>query len=163
MWRECTVASENGSVRQSAQSLRSSSGYDSRITRRSSSPRETCSIRSDGTRNSYPTSCCISTIQWRATGKSLARLRAKIWKTTRRPETIQIMLRSRFEFGRSWTIILCSSIIERIEDPIFMPRICTTSRRRRGKLCTSVDQKQRTIRPCLGGKGLQKMEEKRWS
>ena len=34
VWGECTVASENGYVRQSAQSLRSSSGYDSRITRR---------------------------------------------------------------------------------------------------------------------------------
>ena len=36
-----------------------------------------------------------------------------------------------FEFGRSWTILLCSSITERTEDPIFMPRICTTSKTKR--------------------------------
>ena len=60
VWRECTVASENGNVRQSTQFLRSNSGYDSRITGRSSGSRETCCIRSDGTRNSYPTSYCRS-------------------------------------------------------------------------------------------------------
>ena len=114
-----TVASENGHVRQSLQSLRSNGGYDSRITGKPSSSRETGCIRSDGTRNSYSTSCCRSTIQWRATGKPLARLRAKILKTSRRPETIKIMLRSRFEFGGSWTILLCCSITERTEDPIF--------------------------------------------
>ena len=88
-------------------------------------------------------------------GKPPARSRAKFWKTTRRPETIQIVLRSRFDFGRSWTILLCSSITERTEDPIFIRGICTTSRRRIGKLYKRVDQKQRTIRPCVGGKGLQ--------
>ena len=36
-----------------------------------------------------------------------------------------------FEFGRSWTIFLCSSITERTEDPIFMSRICTTSKTKR--------------------------------
>ena len=63
---------------------------------------------------------------------------------------------------RSWTILLCSSITERTEDPIFMPRICTTSRRRTGKLCKRVDQKQRTIRPCLGGKCVQNNQTTSW-
>ena len=36
-------------------------------------------------------------------GNLLQELRAKIWKTTRRREAIQIVLRCRFQFGRSWT------------------------------------------------------------
>ena len=42
-------------LRQSTQSLRSSSGFDERITCWSESSRETCCIRSDGTRNSHST------------------------------------------------------------------------------------------------------------
>ena len=84
-------------------------------------------------------------------GYLCARLRAKIWKTTRRPEAIKIVFRSMFGFGRSWTIILCSSVTEWSEESIFMPRIHITSRWKR-KLCKRVDRKRCTIRPCLGQK-----------
>ena len=36
-----------------------------------------------------------------------------IWKNVRRPGVIKTMLRSRFEFGRYWTILLCSSFTKR--------------------------------------------------
>ena len=79
-WWQCSVAPTNGHLHQSAQSLRSSSGFDWRITRWSKSSRETCCIGSDGTRNSYSASSCRSASQWWATGKPIALLRAVIWK-----------------------------------------------------------------------------------
>ena len=72
-------------------------------------------------------------------------------KTTRRPEVIQIVLRSRFEFGRSWTIILSSSVTEWSEESFFMQRTHVTSRCT-GNLCKRVDRRRCTIRPCLGHK-----------
>ena len=56
-------------------------------------------------------------------------------KTTTRPEAIQIVLRSRFEF-----VLLCSSITDWTEESIFMPRIRITSRRTEN-LCKRVDRK----------------------
>ena len=72
-------------------------------------------------------------------------------KTTRRPEVIRIVLRSKFEFGRSWTILLCSSVTEWSAESIFMP-IMHVSSRWKGTLCKRVDRKRCTIRPCLGHK-----------
>ena len=115
-----------------------------KVTWRSNSCRETCCIWS----------YCRSTSQWRATGKLVAKLRAKIWKTIRRPEISQIVFRSKFEFGRSWTILLCSSVTKWSEELIFMPRIHVSSRRK-GKLRKRVDRKRCTIGPCHGHKGLQ--------
>ena len=115
-------------------------------------------MRSDRTRNSYSTSSCRSSCQRRATGKPIARFRAKIWKTSRRPEVIRIVLRSRFQFGRSWTILLWSSITEWSEESIFMPRIDVTSRWK-GKLRKRVDRKRCTIRPCLGDKFARNTED----
>ena len=56
------------------------SGYDSRISGRSGSSRETCCIRSDGTRDSYSTSYCRSTIQW--PGISLINFQDLRWMLT---------------------------------------------------------------------------------
>ena len=96
-------------------------------------------------------------------GKPIAKLRATIWKTSRRPEVIQIVLRSKFEFCRRWTIRLCSSVTEWSEESIFMPRIHVTSRWK-GKLCKRVDRKRCTIRPCLGHKSLKNTRKiQRWS
>ena len=70
-WWQCSVVPKNGHLRQSAQSLPSSSGFDQRITRWSKSCRETCCTRSiEETRNSYTTSSRRSASQWRATGKT---------------------------------------------------------------------------------------------
>ena len=64
------------------------------------------------------------------------------------PEVFQIVLRSRFEFGRSWTVLLCSSVTQRSKESIFLQRIHVTSRGK-GNLCKRVDRKRCTIRPCL--------------
>ena len=162
-WWQCKVAPKNGHHRQSAQSLRSSDGFDKRITRWLKSSRETCGNRSDGTRKSYSTFLCSSAIQWWATGKPVVKLRAKISKSTRRPEVIQSVHRSKFEFERSWTILLCSSVTEWSEESIFMPRIHVASRWK-GKLDKRTDRKRCTIRSCLGDKGLQDTRKiQRWS
>ena len=44
-------------------------------------------------------------------------------KTTRGPEVIQIVLRSRLELGRDWTILPCSSVTKRKRKSIFLHRI----------------------------------------
>ena len=46
-------------------------------------------------------------------------------------EVIQTILRSRFEIGRSWTIIPFSSVTKRRRKSIFMPRIYVASRSKR--------------------------------
>ena len=61
-------------------------------------------------------------------GNLLQNYERRIQKTTRRPEVIQIVLRSKFEFGRSWTILLCSTVTEWSEESIFVPRIHVVSR-----------------------------------
>ena len=48
-------------------------------------------------------------------GNPLQECEQRFERLNRRPETFQIMLRSRFEFGRRWTILLCSSITERTQ------------------------------------------------
>ena len=63
--------------------------------------------------------------------------------------------RSKWEFCRSWTILQCSSITGWTEDPIFIPRIHITSKRRE-KLHKRVDRKRCAVWPCLGHKSLQK-------
>ena len=104
--------------------LRSGSGYDWRLTSWSESSRETRCIMSIGwTRNSYSTSSRRIASHWRATGKPVVRIRETIWEIIRRPEVIQTMLWSRFEISRSWTIILFSSVTERRNKSMLMPRM----------------------------------------
>ena len=55
------------------------------------------------------------------------------------------------EAGRSWTILLCSSVTEWSEESIFFQRIHVTSKGK-GNLRKRVDRKRCTIRPCLGHK-----------
>ena len=106
--RRCRVASPNRHLCQSAQYLRSSGGYDWRIANWSESSGETRCTKSTGqTRNSYTTFSCRNVNQWRATGKLAARLRATIWKNGQKIRNyFKTKLRSRFEIGRSWTILL---------------------------------------------------------
>ena len=87
-------------------------------------------------------------------GRLVARIWAKVRKTTRGPEVIQIVLRSRLEFGRDWTIPPCSSVSKRKRKSIFMPRKDDASRSRRNSY-QRVDPKQYTIWPSLGHKSLQ--------
>ena len=79
-------------------------------------------------------------------------------KLPRRPEAVQIVLRSRFEFGRSLTILQCPSITEWSEESIVLPRKCVTLRRK-GKMRKRLDRKRCTIRPCLAHKKFAKHTE----
>ena len=71
------VAPPDGHLRQSAQSLQSSSGHYCRTASWSESPRETRCIRSAGqTRNSYTTSSRRLASKWRATGRDCQKTRS---------------------------------------------------------------------------------------
>ena len=143
------VASPDG---QSAQNLRSSSGYDWRITSWAEGSRETrCTLSTGQGVDSHTTSSRRSASQRRATGKFVARTRATIWEIVTRPEVIQTVLRSRFEICRNWTIFPCSSATKRKRNSIFMPRIHDALRSRRNS-CKRVDLKQCALWPSLGRK-----------
>ena len=59
--------------------------------------------------------------------KLLQNYERRLKKSTRRPEVIQIVPRSKSEFGRSWTNLLCS-FVNRMERRInLMPRMRVTS------------------------------------
>ena len=111
-----------------------------RIARRSESCRETCCRGSDGTRNSYSTSYCRSPSQW-ATERLVEIIWAKIRKTTRRPEGVQIVLRS--EAGLN--LVEIGQYFYALPESIFIPRIRITSRWR-ANMCERVDPKQCKIR-----------------
>ena len=57
------------------------------------------------------------------------------------------------KIGRSWTVLLWSSITRSTRNLILMSRRRITSRRK-GKLCRRVNRKRCTIRPCLEHKSL---------
>ena len=105
-------------------------------------------ISSSSRRNARP---------WRATGNFAVRTRAKIWNIVRRPEVIQTGLRSRFEIGRNWPILLCS-VTKIRKKPIFVPRIYDASRSKRNSY-QRVDPKQCTILHRLGQKSLHSLRK----
>ena len=126
--------------------LWSSSGYDGRIISWSESSGEIRCCRS--TTNSYAISSRRSASPWRATGKSVARIRATIWEFVRRSEVIQNMIRSRFEICRNWTLLLCSSATKRKRKWIFMSRIYDASRSRRNSY-QRLDPKDKFVREVM--------------
>ena len=110
-WWQCSVAPNDGHLRQPAQSQRSSSRLDQRFARWSKSSRETCCRGSDGTRNSYSTSNCKSPSHffW-STGNLLQDNERRFEKPPEEPEILHIVLRSKLELGQDWTILPCSSV-----------------------------------------------------
>ena len=154
MWWKYSVDPQDDHFCQSAQSLRSSGTLDQRIARRSESSRKTWCRWSDGTRNSHSISYCRRPSQWWATGKPVAKIWAKFWKTTRRPEVIQICAPKQVWTWSNRTILLCFSVSEWTKESIFMPRIHITSRWR-ANMCERVDPKQCKNRTRLGHKSFQ--------
>ena len=152
------VASPDGRLRQSAQSLRSSAGYDWRITSWSEISRKPAASGQLNKQEilTQPPLAEVQANEERQGNKLVARIRATIWEIIRRPEVIQTVLRSRFEMSWSWTIFLCSSVT-------FMPRIYVASRSRRNSY-KRMHRKQCTILPSLGHESLQSIRKTQyWS